>query len=105
MAIGMIELQGQITRAQDYTTIKQNEDNKPMLDQMNFGEQMSRQVERKAEEVNQADKSEYYNRKFDAKDKGDNEYRGDGGKKRKKQSREDGKVFLKGSTSHFDVSL
>ena len=105
MAIGMIELQGQITRAQDYTTIKQNEDNKPMLDQMNFGEQMTRQVERKAEEVNRADKSEYYNRKFDAKDKGDNEYRGDGGKNRKKQSREDGKVFLKGSTSHFDVSL
>ncbi len=105
MAIGMIELQGQITRAQDYTTIKQNEDNKPMLDQMNFGEQMTRQVERKAEEVNQTDKSEYYNRKFDAKDKGDNEYRGDGGKKRKKQGREDGKVFLKGSTSHFDVSL
>lgn len=107
MAIGIIELHGQVTRAQDYTMLKQNEDNRPVLEQANLGEQMTRQLERKAEEVNQTDKAEYYNRKFDAKDKGDNSYAGDGGRKRKKDGhgREDGRVTLKGEGSHFDVSL
>ena len=32
MSINRIELQGTITRAQDYTTIKHNQDNKGMVD-------------------------------------------------------------------------
>lgn len=104
MAIGLVELHGQVTRAQDYTTLKQNEDNKPMLDQAHFGQQMTKQVEKKAEEVNKTDESQYYNRKFDAKDKGDNEYRGDGGKNRRKQENGQDGVRLKGA-GHFDMSV
>lgn len=36
MSISRIELQGTITRAQDYTAIKHNEDNKGIVDQSNF---------------------------------------------------------------------
>ena len=36
MTISRVELQGQVTRAQDFTTIKQNEDNKGVVDQTNF---------------------------------------------------------------------
>ena len=104
MAIGLVELQGQITRAQDYTTLKQNEDNKPMLDQMNFEQQMTKQVEKKAEAVNHADESQYHNRKFDAKNKGDNEYRGNGGSGKKEQEKKDGRVLVKQS-GHFDISI
>lgn len=53
MAIGFVEMQGQITRAQDFTTVKHNEDTKGLVDQSNFGQQMTRQVEKQTQRVNQ----------------------------------------------------
>ena len=106
MAIGFVEMQGQITRAQDFTTIKHNEDTKGMVEQANVGQQMTKQVERQTSRVNNGEQPEYHERKFDAKDKGSNEYSGDGGrgsKDRKKQEK-DGKVLLKG-IGHIDISL
>lgn len=98
MAIGFVEMQGQITRAQDFTTIKHNEDTKGMVEQANVGQQMTKQVERQVNRVNKGDQPEYHERKFDAKDKGSNEYHGDGGQDRKEkdQKEADGKVLLKG---------
>ncbi len=97
MAIGFVEMQGQITRAQDYTTIKYNEDAKGMVEQANVGQQMTKQVERQVNRVNKGNQPEYHERKFDAKDKGSNEYHGDGGqaRKRKKGENPDGKVLMK----------
>ncbi len=97
MAIGFVEMQGQITRAQDYTTIKNNEDAKGMVEQANVGQQMTKQVERQVNRVNKGNQPEYHERKFDAKDKGSNEYHGDGGqaRKRKKGENPDGKVLMK----------
>ena len=90
-------MQGQITRAQDYTTIKHNEDAKGMVEQANVGQQMTKQVERQVNRVNKGNQPEYHERKFDAKDKGSNEYHGDGGqaRKRKKGENPDGKVLMK----------
>ena len=97
MAIGFVEMQGQITRAQDYTTIKHNDDTKGMVEQANFGQQMTKQVEKQVKRVNEGKQPEYHERKFDAKDKGSNEYRGDGGHSRnRKQTKDpDGKVIMK----------
>ena len=104
MAIGFVELQGQITRAQDFTTVKHNEDTKGLVDQTNFGQQMTKQVEKQVKRVNEGKQPEYHERKFDAKDKGSNEYRGDGGRSRRKKKKEpDGKVLLKG-VSTFEIS-
>ncbi len=103
MAIGFVEMQGQITRAQDFTTVKHNEDTKGLVDQANFGQQLTRQVEKQTQRVNQKDKAENRQKKFDAKEKGSNEYHGDGGRNRKKASQNsDGKVLLKG-VSTFDA--
>lgn len=106
MAIGQIEIQGQITRAQDFTTYKHNEDTKGMVEQSNVGMQFAKQVERQLAKVNRGNQPEYQNKKFDAKEKGSNEYNGDGGrqKKQKKQAEPDGKVILKGM-GKFDISL
>lgn len=106
MAIGIVEMHGQVTRAQDFTPIKHNEDTKGMVEQANFGQQMTRQVEKQVKRVNQGDQPEYHERKFDAKDKGDNEYSGDGGRQRKKkaQAAPDGKVLMK-KADHIDFSV
>lgn len=106
MAIGFVELQGQITRAQDFTTVKHNEDTKGMVEQANFGQQMTKQVEKQVNRVNKGDQPEYHERKFDAKDKGSNEYHGDGGQagKRKKGENPDGKVLMK-KAERIDFSV
>lgn len=103
MAIGPIELNGAIARAQDFTTIKHNEDQKGLIDQGNFQNHFKKEVNERPHQVNHADDADFHNRKFDAKDKGSNQYEGDGGKNRRKP-KEDGKVFIKGQ-KRFDVKI
>lgn len=105
MTISRVVLQGQVTRAQDFTTIKQNEDNKGMVDQSNFQRQFDRTVDNRLRQVNQGDRAENESKRFDAKEKGGGSYHGDGGQNRKKEEKEaDGKVVLKGRSS-FDIKI
>lgn len=105
MAISRVEIQGQVTRAQDFTTLKQNEDNKSLVNQSNFQRQFESNVENKLNQVRQGDRAENEGKRFDAKEKGNGSYSGDGGSKRKKEENHKGeKVFLKGS-SGFDVKI
>lgn len=84
MAFGSIELTT-ISRAQDYSTVKQNEDNKGLVDQNNIGQQVQRNVEQRTREVHQSDNADWYEKKPDAKEKGGGAYYGDGGRRRKKR--------------------
>ena len=69
MAIGQIEIQGQITRAQDFTTIKHHEDTKGMVEQANVSEQFSKVVENQMTKVYRGEKSEYQNKNLTQKKK------------------------------------
>jgi hypothetical protein len=75
-----------------------------MVDQTNVVQQQEKHVERQVNRVNQGEQPEYHEKGFDAKNKGDNEYAGDGGKGRnqKRKQEEDGKVLYKG---HIDFSV
>lgn len=101
MAFGSIELTT-ISRAQDYSAIKQNEDNKGLVDQTNIGQQVQRNVEQRTQEVHQSDNADWYQKKPDAKEKGNNAYYGDGGKKRKKQTTEPEAAKARGG---FDIKI
>lgn len=103
MTISRIELQGQVARTQDFTTIKQNEDNKGMVDQANYQKVFDQNVETKVRQVRQGDRSENEGKRFDAKDEGNGTYSGDGGRRRKKEEK-DGRVVLKGH-SGFDMKI
>ena len=104
MAIGAIEMQGQILRTQDYSAIKQQEYSRSDIEQSQI------QVSKDAEEVRQANRvsgtqqSTASKNNGDASDKGNNEYTGDGGARRR-EAREararDGKVLLK-SVEHVE---
>lgn len=107
MAIGPMQLNGVLTRTQDYTVIKQNEDMKPVLDQAVFQNTMEKAVEKKLSQVKESEKSDTYQRKQDAKEKGKNEYQGDGGRNRHRSDAgmsADGKVIRKG-TQGFECSI
>lgn len=84
MAIGPVELNGALQRVQDIATIKQNQDNKAVLNQSAFQDTFSKEIEEHATRVVDPNETAKEQRKFDAKDKGDNEYTGDGGKKKRK---------------------
>ena len=84
MAFGSIEFTT-ISRAQDYSSIKHNEDNKGVVDQGNFSSQVQKNVEQMVREVKSSDKAQWYEKKPDAKEKGNGKYSGDGGKNRKRQ--------------------
>lgn len=65
---------------------------------------MTKQVEKQTQRVNERDRAENRQKKFDAKEQGSNEYHGDGGQHRKREKKEpDGKVLLKG-VSTFEIS-
>lgn len=105
MAIGSISLQGQITRAQDFSTIKQNEDNKVMVDQGNFQTHFNKEVNQNMNRVRQSDNAENQGKKYDAKEKGGGQYSGDGGKQRKHGEQTES-VQLKGQIKQgFDIKI
>jgi len=104
MAIGPIELNGSIPRVSDYATIKQNEDNKGVIQQNGLHVEARKEEQSKASEVNRGEETSRYLRKFDAKEKGDGEYAQNGGQKKKKKADGDGTVVMKG-TSTFDIRI
>ena len=103
MAIGPLQLNGIMTRTQDYTSLKQNENMKPAVDQAVFQNTIEKNVEKKLTQVKESEETDTYQRKQDAKEKGKNEYRGDGGRNRK-QAQPEGRVIRK-SHQGFDFSV
>lgn len=105
MAISPVVLNGMISRTQDVTTIKQNEDQKAGIDQNNFQNQFRKQVDDHMEKVQKGDDAQMEQKKYDAKDKGGGKYDGDGGRGRKKhEEKKGGKVAVKGNSS-FDMKV
>lgn len=103
MSISRVEIQGQVTRAQDFTTVKHNEDNKGLVDQSNFQRQFENHVDNKLRQVRHGERTENEGKRFDAKDKGNGDYQGDGGSRRR-QKVKDGRVVLKGQGG-FDMKI
>ncbi len=105
MAIGPLVLNGTITRAQDYATQKQNEDTKGIVDQNNFQNRFNREIDNRMKQVHRGDDLNNGEAKYDAKEKGNGSYEGDGGKRREKEEKEkNGKVIPK-TYSNFDIKI
>lgn len=105
MTISRVELQGQITRAQDFTNIKHNEDTRGMVEQNQIARNESAAAQIKLHHVNDSEHTENRQKKFDAKEEGSNQYYGDGGQNRKKREEPDGKVVLKNHHPSFDLKI
>ena len=104
MTISRVELQGQVTRAQDFTTIKHNEDNKVTVNQTNIQREFGQAVDLKLRHVNRGEQAENQGKKFDAKEKGNGNYFGDGGKRRKKEEETKEKAMPK-RMGGFDMKI
>ncbi len=102
MALGAIDLTT-ISRAQDYSSIKHNEDNKGMVAQTNISQDIQKTTEQRIREVHSSDDPEWHQKNPDAKEKGNGEYYGDGGRRRKDAKTQD-RVVVKGRGG-FDMKI
>ena len=105
MGIGPLELQGAISRTQDFAQMRHTEDTKVIADQSVTVINHNKEVENKSSTVERGDDASNNLRKFDASEKGDNEYQGDGGQKKKNKKDSDGKVLIKGAGGGFDIRI
>ena len=104
MAIGPIEMTGMVTRSQDISLLKQNEDNKAMLDQSNIQTNMQKKVQDQNQQVNQAEDVEFYEYRYDAKEKGNGSYQDNRNKNKKDKKKADGIVTEK-KNAGFDIRI
>lgn len=83
MSISRIDFQGSVARTNDFSQLKQNEDNKAVTDQNAFQTEFNKEVDQKSNAVTKKENAEQQKQeKHDAKEKGKNEYHGNGGKGR-----------------------
>ncbi|MBQ7359672.1 MAG: hypothetical protein IJW63_06240 [Lachnospiraceae bacterium] len=102
MAIGVIEI-ATIARSQDYAAMKHHETAKVVTDQGSITTQVQKDATQNTRQVREGENPTWQSKKFDAKEKGDSHYSGDGGQRRKKDDK-DGSVVLK-SQGGFDVKI
>lgn len=101
MAINPIDI-ASVTRSQDYSIIKHNEDNKGVEQQSVLVRQNQKDVQQKAREVKRQDQAQWHEKGFDPREKGNNEYHGDGGKDRKKEKKD--QMIVNGHRG-FDIKI
>ena len=104
MSIRPIEFNGMVPRSQDMSIIKQNEDNKPAFDQQILATKNQEETQQSLKQVKQGDDAENYQKKYDAREKGSNEYE-QNRRKGKKKAEKDGKVIPKASMGGFDIKI
>ncbi len=105
MPIRPIEMNGVIARVQDAGAIKQNEDNKPMMDQSKFQTHFNKEVDQHQKTVRDADDSDNYQKKYDAKEKGNGSYYGKQNKKRDNKKNNELESKKQPPNHGFDISI
>lgn len=105
MAVGPVTLNGVIQRTQDIGMLKQQEESKPFIDQQNIQAHLKTQEQKQLKQVNHADDVEEHEKRYDAKEKGSNEYEGQQGKKKKSSEKDGGKVIQNQNEVHFDIKI
>lgn len=106
MIIKPAMMQATVQRTQDMTGIKHQEDNKAYMAQANAQTTVKKEVEHKLQDVRKKDNADYNQQKYDAKEKGKNEYfsQKKKGEDNGASEDEDGKVILK-KRATFDMKV
>lgn len=93
-------------RMADVSQVKQQEDAKPMTDQANFQNQLVKEIQQASEQVVKRENADNETGKYDAKEKGKNEYKHDGKVKIKKKDGSTEEIDkIDSSTGFFDISI
>ena len=107
MSVRPVDFNGMMQSQQNVSSLKHNEDQRPVLSQQQAFQTLTKQEEASARQViqkNDAGREEY---RFDARDGSKNMYQHNPGKKKAKQKEkmEDGHVRVKGMSGGFDMTV
>ncbi len=107
MSIRPVDHNAAIQRTQDFGNIKQNQDNRPVVEQHVLQTGQVKHEQELAQKVIKAEEKKYEQYRYDAKERGNGKYESnqDGKKKKDKKEQMDGKVTVKGQTSGFDIKI
>ena len=107
MSITPLGLNAMIGRTNDVGIIKQNEDNKLLVNQQNIQTQQVKQEQELTHKVAKPQEKDNEGYRYDAKEKGNGSYQGQQQKKKKNQQTSDveGKVILKSQKERFDIKI
>ena len=107
ISIGSYDINNGVTLNTDKLSgLKAGEDIRPEMQQFAMHRAQQQDEEHKLNSVQQYDDADKSEEKFDAKEKGKNEYEYIGPEKKKiKKSEKDGSVRIKGNSPGFDVSI
>ncbi len=108
MTVRPVHLNGMIQNTQDVSAIRHQENQRPAIEQQNIHIREQQKEQSQAQEVHKKDNADNEQKKFDAKEKGSNEYRDQRGKnkKEKKENLPDGSVKVKMTMSGgFDIKI
>ena len=106
MSVSPVNFNGMIQRANDVSTIKQNEDARPGLEQHNIQTQQVKQEYELTHKVLHPKQKENERKRYDAREEGNGAYQKQ--KQKKKSSdkeRPEDKVVVKGQSSGFDIKI
>lgn len=106
MSVSPVSFNGMIQRANDVSTIKQNEDARSGLEQHNIQTQQVKQEHALTHTVMRPNQKENERKRYDAKEKGNGTYQ-----KREQKKKQSGnkpaedKVVIKGQSTGFDIKI
>lgn len=105
MTVRPVVFNGMIQSTQEISALQHHENNRPAVEQQNIQITQEKREQSQAQEVHAKDNVDQQQQKFDAKEKGSNEYSG-GKRKKKKQAPvlPDGNVRMKMSGG-FDIKV
>ena len=105
MSIRPVVLNGMIQRTQDVGNLKQQEDNRPIVEQQNIQIEQQKHEDQLTHRVQDPEEKENDGYRYDAKEKGNGHYDREERKKKDKKQQKADNVSLKGQTSGFDIKV
>lgn len=107
MGIRPVEMSGMIQRTGDVATQRQQEESRPQMQQQHIQTELSRESIRHMEQVQEQQNAEEKKKRYDAREKGSNEYQDNRKKGQKKKQKKENCIVKKNrEESHgFDVKI
>lgn len=108
MTVRPVHLNGMIQNTQDVSAIRHQENQRPAVEQQHIQIREEQKEQSKAQEVHKKENADNDQKKYDAKEKGSNEYISQRGKKKKekKENLPDGVVKVKQTMARgFDIKI
>lgn len=99
-----IDMQMSINRTESVSQIQHQQNQRAVQEHMQFGQQVEKEIKKQQEIVIKKDSASFNEYKYDAKEKGNNEYQKKEKKNSKKEKKAEDKTVSKENSSSHDSS-